>query len=260
MLTTVANRLIQAPEFKGRQRLLKAILRQIDGKPVRSKYGVLMRSRVCDFTNYACISGTFHRDYDDVFAEIDAMEPGMAFVDVGANAGLFSMVAGKRVGAQGAVLSFEPNRKIFADLADNIVSNRLENIFPFNVAIGKEAGKLRFENGSREHSGIGKLSQEGDVEVATMSFADQVLFDLLIGDRRTVIKVDVEGAEGLVLEALGPVLNKPKLEKVVVEIDDANLRAFGSSAEQVYARMTDAGFSHRRSINSASHFNEIFYR
>ena len=93
-----------------------------------------------------------------------------------------------------------------------------------------------------------------------MSFSDQRLFDLLIGDRRTVIKIDVEGAEGMVLEALSQILRHRKIEKVVVEIDDANLRAFGSSAKHVYDRMIDAGFSHRRNIDSAPHFNEVFFR
>lgn len=260
MLTTIVNKLIQAREFKGKQRLLRAILRQVDGKVVRSKYGVLMRSRAHDFTNYACISGTFHSDYDDVFAEVDALRPGMAFVDIGANAGLFSMVAGRRVGPTGVVLSFEPNRRIFADMAGNIVSNQLENVFPFNAAVGRETGKFRFTNGSRDHSGIGKLSQEGDVEVAAMSFSDQVLFDLLIEGRHSMIKIDVEGAEGLVLEALGTFIDRPSVETVVIEIDDSNLRTFGYSASYVYERMAGAGFKHKRGIDAALHFNEIFYR
>lgn len=259
MLATIVAGVIQARPFKGRDRLVKALLRRLDGRAVQSAYGVKMRVRSGDFTNYACISGAYHRDYDDVFAVVDRLEPGMAFVDVGANAGLFSMVAGKRVGPEGVVLAFEPNRTVFADLLANIELNGLANVSAFNAAVGSESGTAYFTPGEAEHTGAGHLSEDG-VAVQVIGFSDDQRLPALIGERRVVVKIDVEGAEGLVVAGMRDFLASPQVECVVAEIDDENLRRFGSSAVEVYTAMELAGFHASRGMDCAEHFNEVFIR
>lgn len=261
MIIAIAERLIRMPPFKGRMRLVKALLQWRTGRPVRSVYGVLVRANVRDFTNWACISGVYSRDYDDVYAEVDALSPGMAFLDVGANLGLFSLVAGQRVGPKGIVLSFEPNLGVFAELVANIRANALTNAIPLNVAIGAESGAVRFDAGAGSHTGVGHISDEGAVTVPILSPSDaEAMFSQLLGARDAVVKVDVEGAELMVVRGLAPFLRRPQFRKVILEIDGENLGRFGHDPAQVYALMTELGFTARRGLGATDHYNEIFER
>src|SRR3546814_18389766 len=92
------------------------------GTPVRSHYGpVQLRLYPGDRTNRHCILGTYNNVVPD---EVERLEEGDCFIDVGANCGLFSIMAGQRVGPGGLVLAFEPCQQTFSRLVDNIELGR----------------------------------------------------------------------------------------------------------------------------------------
>ncbi|HET7237821.1 MAG TPA: FkbM family methyltransferase [Terrimicrobiaceae bacterium] len=257
----LVERVIRMPAFKGRFRLIKLLLRLADGQTITSRYGVRMRVRAADFTNQAAIAGTFPRDYDDVYAEMVALEPGMAFIDVGANQGLFTLVAGQRVGPQGVVLAFEPDLTNFQYLVRNILENHLTNVFPVNGAISEKSGVENFQPAPETHSGIGRIAPDGPTQIMVMNFADNMaLFSELLGDRRLIIKIDVEGHEAHVVHGLCGLLNNDRAEKLIIEVDEENLVKSGSTAAELYDTLTAAGFEARRGRGAASHFNEVFLR
>jgi FkbM family methyltransferase len=260
MLTSLISSYIARPHHRGKRRILRRILRLVDGRPVMSCYGVLMRSNSRDYTNFASI-GARYASYDDVFAEVIKLEPGMAFIDIGANAGLFSMVACGKVGETGAVLAFEPSLKTYRDMIENATLNGVQNFYPFNAAIGNATKIARFSSGKTGHSGSAHLDNRGDNSVLQMHFDDlDSLFGSIIGDRATLIKIDVEGAEAHVLESVKGFVQKPQVRKIIAEIDSDNLARFGHSAEGIYSALAEVGFKPRRGMNSADHFNEIFER
>ena len=259
MFELLANALIKSPPFKGRLRLLRLALRGANGGVVRSRYGVFFRVDADDFTNWACISGAYGRDYDDVFAVVSKLDEGAAFVDIGANAGLFSMVAGKKVGPSGVVLSFEPNKKVFGKLVDNARLNNLENVRAHQVAVGREPGTIRFRAGGDHHTGVGRLDEAGEEEVEVVTFQNQKFLDL-IGSRQVTIKIDVEGAEALAFDGLRPLLGSSQVKAVIVEIDEENLHVFGSEPEEIYKAMQACGLTAERGLDTGRHFNEIFVR
>lgn len=260
MFLALANFLIRHRALPGQRWLVLKALRRVRGKPVLSRYGVKMRVRN-DWTNTLCITGLSPRDYDDVYHALDRLEPGMAFVDIGANAGLFSMVAGLRVGADGAVLAFEPSPEIFADLVDNSRLNELRNFYPFNAAVGDALGIARFSRPSPTHSGGAHLDPAGAMTVPVISFEVMMpLFEALIGERRTVIKIDVEGAEELVTSSIEKILSKRQVECCIVEIDNNHLSRFGHSAESIYRRMAAAGLTPEHGFDPSQHYNEVFVR
>lgn len=261
MLTSLLSAYIAGPYHRGKFWLLRYALPLVNERPVRSRYGVLMHSRARDFTNFASISGCFQSDYDDVYAQVVALEPGMAFVDIGANAGLFSLIACKQVGDDGVVLAFEPSLPVFKDLVNNAAVNGVRNFFPFNMAVGGETAIARFKTGKRDHSGIGHLSETGDISTLQVHF-DRMgqLFDTIIGDRPTVIKIDVEGAEGHVAGSLRGFLARPQVRTVIAEIDPSYLQRFGHDAPYVYGLLREAGFRPTRGLDAAHHYNEVFVR
>jgi len=220
-----------------------------------------MRSNSGDTTNFFAVSGAYASDYDDVFAEVCQLQPGMAFLDIGANAGLFSLVASGKVGPTGIVVAFEPSLKIFGHLIENAVANGLQNFFAFNAALGDATKIARFSAGNASHSGMAHLDDRGEISVLQIQF-DRLagLFDTLIGDREACLKIDVEGAECHVIDSIKNFIARPQVKKIIVEIDPKYLARSGSTPQGVYDRLNAVSFLPRRGIGSATHYNEIFER
>ena len=134
--------------------------------------------------------------------------PGMVVVDGGANCGIYTMAAAKLVGPSGRILSFEPGAEAFAALTKNIELNRLSNVCARRAALSDRKGKTRlyhFQPGPNSFS-IGRPVNEAveSEEVATRTL-DEIFREEKV-DRVGLIKLDVEGAEELVLRGAGEII------------------------------------------------------
>src|SRR5579862_7898796 len=69
------------------------------------------------------------------------LAPGMVFIDAGANDGLYTLFAARRVGSAGVVWAFEPSRREYARLEENLKLNQLENVRPFQIALADQNGE-----------------------------------------------------------------------------------------------------------------------
>lgn len=141
------------------------------------------------------------------------VRPGDGFVDVGANAGYYTLLASKWVGGKGLVQSFEPECENFARLSWHVAANHLTNVTMHQIAAGAIAGALTLNlNPLNEggHSLIpheiyfddGRSFSEADLghwfPAALLSQEVSVaLLDSLLprDERRWHMKIDVEGAE-----------------------------------------------------------------
>lgn len=263
MLTTMLDWYIKQPLHVGKYKVLRALFALFDGSVLRSRYGPWIRLKAADYTNRVAISGCGPgvADYDDVFGEVSSLKPGMAFVDVGANIGLFSLVASERVGSTGVVLAFEPSFPLFKGLVENADLNRVRNLYPFNAAMGSSVGIVRFSAGKENHSGVGRLNPEGDSSVLQVDLSSMLtVVDAVIGDREITIKIDVEGAECIVVQSMQQLIVRPQVRTIIVEINATHLAKFGAKAEQIYESMASAGYAPRRGLGAAKHYNEIFDR
>jgi hypothetical protein len=72
------------------------------------------------------------------------LRPGMTFLDVGANGGLFSLVAARAVGAAGLVHAFEPAQTEFELLQHNLTLNGFTHVIANQVAVSDTIGQTRF--------------------------------------------------------------------------------------------------------------------
>ena len=129
------------------------------------------------------------------------LRPGDVFIDVGANIGLWTLVAATAVGPSGRVFSFEPNPTTFERLSENIKLNgkasRVE-AFPKAVSAGERMVLFVCE---RQHN-LSAISSSGSdlhtTKVSTLTL-DRLLTNDLVASRLEGIKLDTEGHE---LEAL----------------------------------------------------------
>src|SRR6267154_2511901 len=128
------------------------------------------------------------------------LSSGKVFIDVGANFGVYTLVASELVGASGRVIALEPTAQSFAILRQNIALNHFANVSTFQVALTQTRGKAWLYHGwdpVGNSLGMDPLCGEGGEEVQTESL-DNLMEQNGIG-HVDVIKVDVEGAEELVL-------------------------------------------------------------
>jgi FkbM family methyltransferase len=135
------------------------------------------------------------------------LSPGETFVDAGANIGIYTLVASKIVGDAGRVIAFEPSAQSFPVLQRNIALNDLKNVVTFPFALAERSGQARLYRGP--NPGLNSLGndpcwkqrdpswKEGAEEIATEQL-DRVLQRAAV-DRVDVVKLDVQGAEELVL-------------------------------------------------------------
>ncbi|GHD48200.1 methyltransferase FkbM [Thalassobaculum fulvum] len=142
-------------------------------------------------------------------AEIDLyqalLRPGDVALDIGANVGIFSIAMGLAVGPTGRVLAFEPQPSIFPLLQRNLAGHGLSQAEAERAILSDAEGEGEFVD---LHSPpIGRAVNYGSLSIASRTFASYGgmastpirTVDGLALTRCDFIKVDVEGAEGLVL-------------------------------------------------------------
>jgi FkbM family methyltransferase len=175
------------------------------------------------------------------------LAPGMVFVDAGANDGLFSLFAARRVGPTGQVWAFEPSQREFGRLTCNVEGNGLGNVRAFPVALSDRNGAAVLRVAEDEHAGQNTL---GEFAYDTgLLRQDRVplcrLDDLAAGEelrRLDVMKIDVEGAELAVLRGAEELIRKFK-PVLLLEANDAALRHQGGSNEVLADYLRSCGYT-----------------
>lgn len=85
-----------------------------------------------------------HMERDVAQALVETLQPATNFYDVGANFGVYSLLAARIVGSSGSVVSFEPLPENCRLVEHNARLNNFTNIRCFGVAVGAEDGEARF--------------------------------------------------------------------------------------------------------------------
>lgn len=139
--------------------------------------------------------------------------PGGVVVDVGANIGHFTLVAAKAVGSEGHVYAFEPVPALFAELAENVHINGLDNTTLVQAALGETEAVANLYT-HRRNPGGHSLSESnvsdgiGEILSVETRTLDQFARERLDGRPVRLIKIDVEGSEGAVIKGAQEVLRE----------------------------------------------------
>jgi len=170
------------------------------------------------------------------------VKEGNVVVDLGANIGYFTLLAARLIGEKGKVFAFEPEPKNFGYLIKNIKLNDYNNIVAVQKAVSDHSGKTKlficpYDSGHHtinQPSGIKaysrqKLSEIAFIEVETVTL-DEYLKDKV--DRVDVVKIDVEGAEALVIFGMRETLRKNKNIKIFLEFFPLLIKKMGSFPQE----------------------------
>ncbi len=172
---------------------------------------------------------------------------GGVFVDVGANAGVFTLFAAGRVGGSGRVIAFEPSAREFGQLQRNVGLNGFGQVELHRAAVAEVEGSLTLsvaEDGHAGHNTIGsRFAAAGTGRVRTEEVPAVRLDDVLAGlERCDAIKLDIEGAELLALRGAVGVLKRLR-PVLAIEINGASLEACGTGAAEVMGFLAAQGYA-----------------
>jgi FkbM family methyltransferase len=158
------------------------------------------------------------------------LNPADVFYDIGANIGLFTLIAAERCRN---VVAFEPAGDTFRMLSENIrLNNSPANVELMNAAASDTDGVQDIyvlTNGKDAWNSMAVKPEEGQYRVDQIR---TVNVDELVSSEKipapTIIKIDVEGWELHVLRGLKNTIAKHK-PVMLIEFTASNLKAAGTS-------------------------------
>lgn len=128
----------------------------------------------------------------------ERFHPGFCFVDIGANAGVFSLFVASHAGPTAKVLAVEPQPVMLERLRTNIALSGLHNITVAPCAASDREGRITLRLNAHNRGQASIAASDGEaVEVATRPLA--ALLDEAGITTPDALKIDIEGAEDLVL-------------------------------------------------------------
>jgi FkbM family methyltransferase len=176
-------------------------------------------------------------EYREMGFVLHALRPEDHFLDVGANIGSYTILAGGGVGAR--VTAVEPIPETFAQLERNVLLNSLgKRARTCRMGLSDKKAVLRFTEGLGCENHVLSENEAGSfVEVPVMSL------DELVGDDiPRLIKIDVEGYERSVLRGAQRTLSDRRLLAVIMETNGSGER-YGVNERDLVGVMKDYGFS-----------------
>jgi FkbM family methyltransferase len=186
------------------------------------------------------MSGVFERHELDIFER--ACSAGATVLDVGANIGLYSVIAAQRTGPSGTVYAFEPVPENIAFLRKNLELNGVTGrVAVQEVAVGEADGELEIFLSDRQigtHSAA-KATVGGGAAVKSVKVPMRSVDAFVANNgisRIDVVKVDVEGYDGQVLQGALQTLRRHK-PVLFIEYSPALLEACGQNPDEFVALM-----------------------
>jgi FkbM family methyltransferase len=166
-------------------------------------------------------SGIYSEKYELEFI-LGILRPGMTFIDVGANVGLFSIAVSKKIEPD-RVFAFEPSGWTCQRLIQNARLNNLENLHVTRAALGDYKGEALLQVNASGKDGLNTIGRpsHSDSEINSTESVPITTLDLFLRENGRahvdVMKVDVEGAELLVFRGAEELLAKSDAPLILYE-------------------------------------------
>jgi len=179
-------------------------------------------------------------EFEDMSFLLHVLRPGDLFADIGANVGVYTILAAKNAGAN--VVSFEPIPSTFHRLQRNVGANKVAGQVELKCyAVGEKAETLRFTEslGAVNHVvGVGEtVGDQTVIEIPVRS-----IDELLNGSQPVLFKIDVEGFEWPALLGARQHLASSSLKGIIIELN-GNGGRYGFADEQIHQLLRSFGFS-----------------
>ncbi|MCG8406837.1 MAG: FkbM family methyltransferase [Phycisphaerales bacterium] len=187
----------------------------------------------------------------------ELIKPGMIVADVGANLGVYTLLAAQHVGSTGRVHGFEPDQDNHDLLLKNITTNGYTNVTVHRSAVADEVGmvslyrRLEHRGDHRIYQAEGAARPSVEVPVTTLDavFSESQQLD--------VLKLDIQGAEPRALAGMTELLKGNPELNLITEFWPEGLRQSGADPYAFLAALRDHGFAIRRINDQREQLEEL---
>jgi len=188
--------------------------------------------------------GCYEAETEQIFR--NNLRLGDTFLDVGANEGYFSALCGTLVGEKGLVIAVEPQSRLRDVIEINLRINDVSRFAIYRNALGGEDGTTGVINlWPSFNTGASSVVVRYRFSRATESFSFVTLDRIMREQGLTSIdlaKVDVEGFEDEVVDALATHLRNGVVRKLLLDFHRPALVARGIQAEAIHVKVLAAGY------------------
>lgn len=220
----------------------------------QTAYGVGMESNWNDRTYAYCHYGTYGTYLADL---IGALDHSFLFLDIGANQGLFSLIAARNPVCRG-IVALEPVPETHARLTRNLALNgAADRTHALNFGLSDRDGTRQIATCS-SHSGVATLEDHrpagrlGASSVAVEMRTVDSLVPYLPRDLPIFVKIDVEGHEATVIAQL---LGSRLADRVIGIFYEHDCQ--WSDGAAIAQTLTRAGFAIARHYGRGRHFDVL---
>jgi len=171
------------------------------------------------------------------------LHTGETFVDAGANCGVYTMAAASITGEKGLVLAFEPGREVFSALKRSASRNGGRQIRLFEIGLSNVSGAAQLyshPHGASSFS-LGNADGSGSSSTIEVKKLDDVL-DAEGVKNVDCIKMDVEGAEELILQGATKLFDRCK-PRVIFEINPTAIAALNLKHDGAWRFLEIRGYN-----------------
>lgn len=172
------------------------------------------------------------------------LKPGMTVIDIGANIGLYTIIAASKVTPSGKVIAYEPEPHNFLLLKENIKINNFKNVTAIEEGISDTTTVQSFfltpEN-KGTHSLIDNRETNDSITIKTTTLDESLKKQNI--SHVDLIKIDIEGIEIIALPQMkNAILANPNLI-LITEIYPQAIRRLGRQPIEYLEKLCELGFS-----------------
>jgi FkbM family methyltransferase len=247
-MTSTLSRIIAHPANQGR--VLPAVARYLSWQLAKRTYashwdipyhGLTLR---CHHDSHSASAALYFNSMPD-FREMSFIKkylrPGDTFLDVGANVGVYTLLAASLVGPDGTVHAFEPGSKALGYLYENISLNKLSNVHVHELALSDRAGDAQLVAGG-DDCVASLVAEAGDTPASGATKITCVTLDDYLRDATfAMAKLDIEGAEPMALRGAVQHLQRGNPPVLQIEMDGYS-KKYGVETHDFVAELAGLGY------------------
>jgi FkbM family methyltransferase len=168
------------------------------------------------------------------------LRPGDLFIDVGASVGVYSLWV-RELGAR--VVAVEPSPDAVSRLRRNLELSGADEVEVLEVALSDADGELLMTRYLDATNHILLEAATGVAKTYETQVVRSTTLDHVLGDRHAAgVKVDVEGAELLVVQGASRALAEHRVDTLQLEWNELSLRTLGSDRSALLDLLREHGY------------------
>ena len=228
----------------GKNPLIKIILKKIETQ-LKTEFTIVQGNKM-----FLDPGDSLDLSINGVYGELDTkiikenIQEGDIVIDVGANIGYYTLIFAQLVGKTGKVFAFEPEPENLKILKKNVEINNFNNVIVEQKIISDQCGKMKLfisDSGIVGHRIQQKENFKNFIEVESLTLDDHMEKSGFL-EKINFIKIDVEGAEPMVLDGSKNILKKNEHLKIFSEFNREDIKKYDSDPETMLSLLFENNF------------------